>query len=247
MNKDYHTDNKCFQIYKNWEEFILELDNNEQIGELFKALFAFAKRGEEAEFKGALKMAFAVMRQTIEADGLKWERKCERNSENVRKRWDKNNTNVYDRIQANTNNTDIDIDIDKDINPPISPKGDKQEIKPEIGLISESKSTERNTAGESSDSFSESFNDFWKAYPKKVSKAQALNAWNKLKPDNDLVREILSALERQKQSAQWQKDNGQFIPYPATLLNGRRWEDEQTEEASAMPNYNWGTEGVDYL
>ena len=160
MNKDYHTDNKCFQIYKNWEEFILELDNNEQIGELFKALFAFAKRGEEAEFKGALKMAFAVMRQTIEADGLKWERKCERNSENVRKRWDKNNTNVYDRIQANTNNTDIDIDIDKDINPPISPKGDKQEIKPEIGLISESKSTERNTAGESSDSFSESFNDF---------------------------------------------------------------------------------------
>ena len=145
------------------------------------------------------------------------------------------------------NNTDIDIDIDKDINPPISPKGDKQEIKPEIGLISESKSTERNTAGESSDSFSESFNDFWKAYPKKVSKAQALNAWNKLKPDNDLVREILSALERQKQSAQWQKDNGQFIPYPATWLNGRRWEDEQTEEASAMPNYNWGTEGVDYL
>lgn len=247
MNKDYHTDNKCFQIYKNWEEFILELDNNEQIGELFKALFAFAKRGEEAEFKGALKMAFAVMRQTIEADGLKWERKCERNSENVRKRWDKNNTNVYDRIQANTNNTDIDIDIDKDINPPISPKGDKQEIKPEIGLISESKSTERNTAGESSDSFSESFNDFWKAYPKKVSKAQALNAWNKLKPDNDLVREILSALERQKQSAQWQKDNGQFIPYPATWLNGRRWEDEQTEEASAMPNYNWGIEGVDYL
>lgn len=139
------------------------------------------------------------------------------------------------------------IFIDKDINPPISPKGDKQEIKPEIGLISESKSTERNTAGESSDSFSESFNDFWKAYPKKVSKAQALNAWNKLKPDNDLVREILSALERQKQSAQWQKDNGQFIPYPATWLNGRRWEDEQTEEASAMPNYNWGTEGVDYL
>lgn len=231
MNKDYHTDNKCFQVYKNWEEFILELDNNEQIGELFKALFAFAKRGEEAEFKGALKMAFAVMRQTIEADGLKWERKCERNSENVRKRWDKNNTNVYDRMQANTNNTDIDIDIDKDIDitPPISPKGNEQVRKQELNA------------------FSESFNDFWKAYPKKVSKANALKAWKKLKPNDDLAREIIYALERQKQSAQWQKNNGQFIPYPATWLNGRRWEDEQTEEASTMPNYSWGTEGVDYL
>ena len=46
------------------------------------------------------------------------------------------------------------------------------------------------------------------------------------KPNDDLVREILSALEKQKQSSQWQKDNGQFIPYPTTWLNGKRWEDD---------------------
>ena len=60
----------------------------------------------------------------------------------------------------------------------------------------------------------------------KPKKSNALKAWKKLKPNDDLVREILSALEKQKQSSQWQKDNGQFIPYPTTWLNGKRWEDD---------------------
>lgn len=79
------------------------------------------------------------------------------------------------------------------------------------------------------------FEMFWQVYPKKVSKAQALKAWSKLKPNAKLQQVILSALERQKQSAQWQKDNGQFIPYPATWLNGRRWEDMQEQVSQPAP------------
>ncbi len=47
---------------------------------------------------------------------------------------------------------------------------------------------------------------------------------------------ILNSLEQQKHSVQWTKDGGQYIPYPATWLNGRRWEDEsevQNEKISA--------------
>ncbi|MCM1330431.1 MAG: hypothetical protein NC253_13435 [Ruminococcus sp.] len=69
------------------------------------------------------------------------------------------------------------------------------------------------------------FEEFWQAYPKKTAKQAALKAWNKLKPNAELRQVILDALERQTQSVQWQKDGGQFIPYPATWLNGRRWED----------------------
>ena len=29
-----------------------------------------------------------------------------------------------------------------------------------------------------------------------------------------------------KQTEQWKKDNGKFIPYPATWLNQERWTDE---------------------
>ena len=72
------------------------------------------------------------------------------------------------------------------------------------------------------------FGRFWSAYPKKTAKKDAFKAWAKLKPDEDLTEKILSALEKHKKSDQWLKDNGQFIPYPATWLNGRRWEDEMT-------------------
>ncbi len=78
-----------------------------------------------------------------------------------------------------------------------------------------------------------SFKRFWAAYPKKTAKRQALKAWQKLwrelKPDKALIDIILSSLEQQKQSVQWTKDDGQFIPYPATWLNGRRWEDKPPE------------------
>lgn len=73
-----------------------------------------------------------------------------------------------------------------------------------------------------------SFGQFWSAYPKKTSKQQAFKAWDKLKPDEDLLSRILASLERQKKSVQWTKDGGQYIPYPATWLNGRRWEDDLT-------------------
>lgn len=70
------------------------------------------------------------------------------------------------------------------------------------------------------------FADFWKAYPKKVAKPQALKAWKKAKPSGQVLADLMTALEKQKVSADWLKDGGQFVPYPATWLNARRWEDE---------------------
>lgn len=64
----------------------------------------------------------------------------------------------------------------------------------------------------------------------------ARKAWKELAPDDKLTERILSSLERDKSSQQWTTDNGLFIPYPATWLKNRRWEDEQpspTVSASA--------------
>jgi hypothetical protein len=49
------------------------------------------------------------------------------------------------------------------------------------------------------------------------------------------LQTLLTALDKQKKSTQWKKDNGQFIPHPATWLNGKRWED-QLEPDAAAPN-----------
>jgi DNA-binding MarR family transcriptional regulator len=76
------------------------------------------------------------------------------------------------------------------------------------------------------------FEQFWTAYPKKVSKAQALKAFTKLNPDETLFDTMLTAIDQQKYGEQWTRNDGQYIPYPATWLNGRRWEDQLDEFAS---------------
>lgn len=68
------------------------------------------------------------------------------------------------------------------------------------------------------------FAQFWKHYPKKVGKDKALTAWKKKKPN---VIDVIKSLAWQIKCEQWIKDNGQFIPNPATYLNDGRWQDEQ--------------------
>jgi len=70
------------------------------------------------------------------------------------------------------------------------------------------------------------FDQFWAAFPKKRSKGQAEKAWVKLQPDEQLLDVILTAIEQAKKSEEWRKENGRFIPYPASWLNAKGWEDE---------------------
>ena len=74
------------------------------------------------------------------------------------------------------------------------------------------------------------FPRFWSAYPRKDDKANAKKQFDKIKPDEELLQKMLSTLEKQKKSEQWQSDGGKFIPYAATWLNGQRWEDEVPEK-----------------
>ena len=67
------------------------------------------------------------------------------------------------------------------------------------------------------------FDRFWEIYPKKVGKEAARRAFAKVKAPTDT---LITAVEAQKHSPQWEKENGRFIPNPATWLNQGRWEDE---------------------
>ena len=84
--------------------------------------------------------------------------------------------------------------------------------------------SESNTKSESESKPAQgAFDIFWKAYPKKVGKLAAKKAFDRVKAP---VETLVQAIERQKCGEQWQRDNGQYIPNPATWLNGGRWEDE---------------------
>ncbi len=71
------------------------------------------------------------------------------------------------------------------------------------------------------------FNELWELYPKKMNKERAKCAFVRIKPNEQLFAQMKSALEKQKRSKQWQ--DAQYIPYPSTWLNGKRWEDEVKE------------------
>lgn len=71
------------------------------------------------------------------------------------------------------------------------------------------------------------FEDFWKPYPKKVAKADAILMWGRLSLDEQ--RKAMAALPAHV--ALWQRERREMskIPNAATWLNpkrGRRWEDE---------------------
>lgn len=83
--------------------------------------------------------------------------------------------------------------------------------------------------------YADDFLIFWKAYPKKVGKDAALRAWKGRTGTRPVVAELVAAIQKQAQSDQWQKENGQYIPNPATWLNQGRWADEvETAEQSSI-------------
>jgi len=89
------------------------------------------------------------------------------------------------------------------------------------------------------DTTPQGFNIFWESYPRKVAKQEAIKVFIKINPDQSLLDTMLGVIEKSKKSFEWQKDNGAFIPHPATWLNGRRWEDEITEIKSKTSEDGW--------
>ncbi|MFI9304813.1 hypothetical protein ACIG0C_36375 [Kitasatospora aureofaciens] len=70
------------------------------------------------------------------------------------------------------------------------------------------------------------FDAFWTAYPRKVGKAYARTAWAKALKRGVDPAAVTAAVP--KHTAYWRATNtpAQYIPYPATWLNGERYDDE---------------------
>lgn len=75
--------------------------------------------------------------------------------------------------------------------------------------------------------YTEEFEQFWKTYPKKVGKEKAFPVFEEVL-SRATVEQLIQAVEKQKLSAEWTKENGTFIPHPVTWLRRGGWEDELT-------------------
>lgn len=68
------------------------------------------------------------------------------------------------------------------------------------------------------------FTVFWEAYPCKIGRDAAWEAWKQLRPDTAMVSEIMSGLEGWKKSENWEEANGKFIPRAAKFLTEMHWQ-----------------------
>lgn len=87
------------------------------------------------------------------------------------------------------------------------------------------------------------FEEWWKQYPVKKSKQAAQKAYKtaikKHKP-----AELIALLENYKRGRDRDQRSGAFVPtwpYPATWLNGERWDDypQNTQPAPTAPHLSW--------
>lgn len=91
---------------------IIEGLTDEQLGQLTRALFIYARDGKTIKLEPVVRMAFSFIKDNIDRNADKYQKKCERNRENIRKRWEKkhaedtterSDTTEYERIPSNTN------------------------------------------------------------------------------------------------------------------------------------------------
>lgn len=200
------------KVFVDYLDAIEPLSDAER-GRLFTALLEYGRTGVAPQLGGNERFLFPMMKAQIDRDKATMEAESSTFSEAGKKgakaRWQGYKKDSLDSQakpgykndgldgKEEDKDKDKDKEEDKDKNPP--PKSPQGDL----------------------------FERFWAAYPKKKSKGQARRAWDKLKPGSTMVDQMLLAIERAKQSEDWQKDGGQYIPYPATWLNAEGWEDEE--------------------
>jgi len=108
-----------FIVYGDIQDVLTELDD-QQTAQLFRGMVDYFVSGKDPKFTGVLKFVFIPIKQQMDRNADKYEKKCEKMRENANKRWNNaiaSKSNQLDANDANTNtktNTDTKIKTDTD-------------------------------------------------------------------------------------------------------------------------------------
>ena len=91
---------------------VMEQLNDAEKGRLFTACLTYSKTGEVPQLSGNERFVFPTFKAQIDRDNAKYQEKCRKQSENIKKRWNTSeyqsiptDTTVYHRIPPYTNDT----------------------------------------------------------------------------------------------------------------------------------------------
>ena len=108
---------------------------------------------------------------------------------------------------------------------PVAPNKIYNKIDNKIRSIDQKQANEK-------DSF---FDDFWAMWPKKTAKEPARKAWRKISDKAAALELIRLNIEQHASAGDW--SNPQYVPNPATYLNGERWNDTVYNREEPAPKY----------
>lgn len=95
---------KSFVIYCDSINIVEKL-SDDRAGKLFKHIFRYCSDLNPECSDEVIDMAFEHFKSILKRDLVKYDEKREKNRENILKRWNKENTTVYDSIPTNTKHT----------------------------------------------------------------------------------------------------------------------------------------------
>lgn len=174
---------KSFLFYTDWGDTFDEL-SNEDAGKLIKHLCDYTRDKNPQTDSILIKAVFANMKSTLKRDLDKWRVKSLKNSENAKKRWDKNNANACERIERNAKHADNDNVNDNDtVN--------------DILLEKETKE----------------FNEFWDLYDKKTGKKEKVKKkfLNLPEKTRELIMEYIPKYKLSQPNKKYRKDPTTFL------------------------------------
>lgn len=225
---------KTREYVKLWFSYdaYFESYTDEEVGRIVRAMIAYRKNGEQPNFEGNERFIWPVVKRDIDESRLAQERAAETSRENGKKGGRPRKTPAALPKAPEEVKTE-------------EPEQEKQnETKENLNIQTgffESK--EKQTKQKAEPKTNQGFEAFWKAYPKKVGKAIARRSFERIKVPAET---LIAAVNAQKQSQQWTKDNGQYIPNPATWLNQGRWEDElEPPKAAEKKPYTYEYRGIE--
>ncbi len=116
-----------FIVYGDIQDVLKELDDG-QVAQLFRGMVNYFVDGKEPKFTGILKFVFIPIKQQMDRNADKYEKKCEKMRENANKRWKNANESKGMQLNANDANTNTKTDTDtktgRDINKKPPESGD---------------------------------------------------------------------------------------------------------------------------
>ena len=95
---------KGFIVYGDIQDVLNEL-TDDQVAQLFRGMVDYFVEGKDPKFTGILKFVFIPIKQQMDRDAEKYEKKCEKMRKNAQKRWGKDDSSDGMQLHANDANT----------------------------------------------------------------------------------------------------------------------------------------------